>query len=143
MSEFTQPLTVTKVIELDVKKFLWFIYEVKKQHWIVERAFRYYVGEENSTDFVDIPEKFKTDFASIPRIFWSIFPPDGIYTQAAVLHDFLCENPGGRTQKEIDLIFLEAMEVLHVATWRRQTVFNSVRAYQMVKKMVTMGETYG
>lgn len=142
MSEFTQPLTVTKVIEPKEKKFLWIKYRGKKQYWIVERAFRYYVGEEDSTDFVDIPKKFKTDFASIPRIFWSVFPPDGIYTQAAVLHDFLCTHPGGRTQKEIDLIFLEGMEVLGVATWRRQTVFNSVRVYQMIKA-ARRGKSYG
>lgn len=141
MSDFTRPLTVTKIIEPKEKYFLWIKYQGKKQYWIVERAFRYYVGEKDGIDFVDIPEKFKTDFASIPRIFWSVFPPDGIYTQAAVLHDYLCENPGGRSQKEIDLIFLEAMEVLNVVAWRRQSIFNAVRAFQMARS-IKRGESY-
>jgi hypothetical protein len=38
---------------------------------------------------VRAPIGFVTDFASIPRMFWSLLRPDGTYSYAAVIHDFL------------------------------------------------------
>jgi len=38
---------------------------------------------------VTVPAGFVTDFASIPRAFWSLLPPDGLYTYPAILHDYL------------------------------------------------------
>lgn len=38
---------------------------------------------------VDVPQGFVTDFASIPRIFWSVLRPDGTYTYPAIIHDYL------------------------------------------------------
>jgi hypothetical protein len=38
---------------------------------------------------VRVPIGFVTDFASIPRIFWSLLRPDGTYSYAAIIHDFL------------------------------------------------------
>lgn len=46
-----------------------------------------YVG---STDVIQIPDGFQTDLASVPRIFWSVLPPDGTYERAAVVHDWHC-----------------------------------------------------
>src|SRR5215217_6020711 len=38
---------------------------------------------------VTVPEGFVTDFASIPRVFWSALRPDGLYTYPAIVHDYL------------------------------------------------------
>jgi hypothetical protein len=38
---------------------------------------------------VKVPTGFVTDFASIPREFWSLMRPDGLYAYAAVIHDYL------------------------------------------------------
>jgi Protein of unknown function (DUF1353) len=38
---------------------------------------------------VRVPIGFVTDFASIPRLFWSLLRPDGTYSYAAVIHDYL------------------------------------------------------
>lgn len=46
-----------------------------------------YVGRD---DILYIPPDFQTDLASVPRIFWSVLPPNGVYERAAVLHDFGC-----------------------------------------------------
>ena len=43
----------------------------------------------NDGRFFEIPIGFKTDLASVPKIFWSIFPPDWSYAKAAVLHDYM------------------------------------------------------
>lgn len=46
-----------------------------------------YVG---SDDIITIPSDFKSDLATVPRIFWALIPPQGAYEAAAVLHDWLC-----------------------------------------------------
>jgi hypothetical protein len=40
--------------------------------WILMREFGYDVGSENGGDRIDVAIGFQTDFASIPRLFWSI-----------------------------------------------------------------------
>jgi hypothetical protein len=116
MSSFTEPLTVTKTGD---------------NTWKVERAFRYDVGEENSGDYVDVPAGFETDFASVPRPLWAFFPPDGRYTQAAVVHDYLYNQRHihGRKRSECDAIFLEAMGVLGVNWFKRHTMYRAVRSF--------------
>lgn len=111
-SSFTAPLTVTKL----------------GKSWRVSRSFRYYIAHENSHDYIEVPENFETDFASVPRGLWNIFPPDGEYTQAAVLHDYLY-NTKLRTRSESDRIFLEAMTVLLVPAWKRQLMYRAVRLF--------------
>lgn len=40
-----------------------------------------------------IKKGFKTDGASIPRLFWSLYPPyRSEYFTAALIHDYLCLN---------------------------------------------------
>ena len=113
MSQFTKPLTVKKL---------------KSGLWEVALGFAYYVGEKGSKDKIFVPTGFQTDFASVPRPFWIILPPDGHYTQAAVLHDFLYHKQD-RKRKQCDLIFLEAMQVLGVSWWKRKVMYRAVRLF--------------
>jgi hypothetical protein len=46
-----------------------------------------YVG---TTDVITIPPDFPTDLASVPRLFWALLPPNGVYENAAVVHDWHC-----------------------------------------------------
>ena len=110
MSSFTKPLTVTKI---------------SARKWKVEREFTYRIGTEEGKG-VTIPKGFETDFASVPRMFWLIFPPDGKYTQAAVLHDYMYFRHL-YTRKRCDIIFLEAMKVLKVGWLQRKTIYYAVR----------------
>ena len=111
--EFSAPLTVTKT---------------EKGTWLVANGFRYYPLH---SDPIDVPAGFETDFASVPRGLWNIFPPDGPWTQAAVLHDLLYNTRGFhlRTRKECDKIFLEAMAALGVPFWKRQVMYRAVRCF--------------
>jgi hypothetical protein len=65
-----------------------------------------YVG---STDVISIPSDFPTDLASIPRPFWSLLPPNGVWEKAAVLHDFGCvslaEGTCTLTSRDVDGLF--------------------------------------
>ena len=78
-----------------------------------------------------IPAGFWTDFASVPRMFWSILPPFGEYTRAAVLHDFLyyAQNINGLpiTRAWADKAFLDGMKYLGVNWITRYTMYSAVR----------------
>jgi hypothetical protein len=73
-----------------------------------------------------VEDGFDTDYASTPRILWPLYPPDGKYTEAAVVHDKLYwDQP--MTREEADAVFLEAMEALGVPWLRRHLLHKSVR----------------
>ena len=136
MGKFTDPLVVQKVIDTRITKVLWWTRRVHTHSWIVAQPFKYHVGSLASSDIIRIPLNFETDFASVPKYFWRTFPPDGVYTQAAVVHDFLCENPD-RSQDRIDKIFKEAMGVLEVPKWKINVMYQAVRAFQFAKAPTT------
>jgi len=94
--------------------------------WKVCGSFIYCVGAEGSDDKIEVPDGFLTDFASVPRVFWRIFPPTGKYGKAAVIHDYLYRFPQNRTRAECDLIFYEAMVVLGVGFVTRHTIYRAV-----------------
>lgn len=131
MSSFTKPLRVEAVDE---------------SHWKLLEEFDFYLGSLESSEYVSVPEGYVTDFATIPRIFWSIIPPWGKYGKAAVIHDFLCtdgyyfrEIDGKRlqvavTREEADNIFLEAMTVLNVDEVTRSAMYAAVRAYAVITR---------
>lgn len=91
--------------------------------------FKYYF---DNNDVIEAPTGFITDFASIPRPFWPILPPDGAYGKAAVIHDALYQTDGfgGKfTRKQSDDIFLDGMEILGVSWLTRHTMYRAVRMY--------------
>lgn len=92
----------------------------------------YDVGYSRSGDRIHVPMGTVTDFASVPRVLWSIFPPINWYAPAAILHDYMYHNHRGRTRKEADGIFLEAMLVLSDSSARQviaYTLYAAVRVF--------------
>lgn len=83
---------------------------------------------------VRVEAGFDTDYASVPRAFWSIYPPDGTYRAAAVVHDFLYwahgTTEGGEpiTRAQADAVFLEALTALEIPWLRRRILYSAVRA---------------
>lgn len=71
---------------------------------------------------------FETDFASVPRFLWSVFPPAGKYSRAAVIHDWLYRETVV-SRFLADAIFREAMAQLGVPLWKRVLMFYAVRAF--------------
>lgn len=108
-----------------------------KDYWRVNVAFRFYVGARKDNRWVYVPAGFLTDGATVPRPFWSILPPWGMYGQAAVVHDILCETqtlihndrPEAISRKDGDKIFLEAMKVAGVRWFARSCMYAAVRVY--------------
>jgi len=84
-------------------------------------------GQESYSS-VTVPVGFVTDFASIPRVFWSVLRPDGLYTYPAIVHDYLYwEQVVSR--EAADLIFKFGMEDFRLRSATIASVFNAVRAF--------------
>ena len=75
-----------------------------------------------------VPKGFVTDFASIPRVFWLIFKPDGNYAYAAVLHDYLYWQQD-RPKSTADAIFRAAMDDLKIKDWQSAILFHAVDVF--------------
>ncbi|HFW3711885.1 TPA: DUF1353 domain-containing protein [Salmonella enterica subsp. enterica serovar 6,7:y:-] len=96
-------------------------------NWRVYEPFELYLSEDIS-DIISVPAGFVTDLATVPRIFWTLMPPDGKYAKAAIIHDWMYDN-ALRTKKEADKIFLDGMTVLGVPRWKRTIMYYAVRLF--------------
>lgn len=77
---------------------------------------------------VRVPVGFETDLASVPRVLWSLVPPFGRYSKAAIVHDRLY-NIQDRPKKKADKLFLRAMKDLGVPFWKRKVMYRFVRLF--------------
>jgi hypothetical protein len=99
-----------------------------KPPWILHEALKYRSTQLGYT--LTVPAGYRTDFATVPWFFRRIFPQDGPWTLAAVVHDYLVD----KRFADIDsarsaLIFLEAMETLGVPVVVRKTMYYGVRLF--------------
>ena len=131
MSSFTSRLEVTPLDD--------------GRRWKLIRTFGYVEAGDCYGHEITVPAGFVTDFASSPRPFWWLVSPWGKYGKAAIVHDYLYQNKGywdwrpwGEPKQKsfvpccrnhADEIFLEAMEVLGVAPWRRKFMYWGVRRF--------------
>ena len=95
------------------------------RNWVIRKDFGYAVGSEDSGEVIDLPTGFVTDFASVPRPLWWLYPKWGKYGNAAVIHDYLYWDQK-YNKKKADLIFLEAMKVLGVGKITSFILYKSV-----------------
>lgn len=110
MNNFTQPILVP------VDDVNWQLHE------------DYYV--KTSKVSFTIPKGFITDLASVPKIVWNLYPPFGLYTGAAVAHDYIYRTAQMRmTRAEADLVFLEVMQQAQVRDTKAQLMYLAVRAF--------------
>lgn len=89
------------------------------------KAFR----AKTALGWINIPAGFLTDGASIPKIFWSLMDPFGLWFEAALVHDWLYNKASGtgHTRKQADAVLLELMTVLEVPWHKRQAIHKAVR----------------
>src|SRR6478736_2725004 len=100
-------------------------------NWLLTAGFDYASDVEGLNEeggIIHVPKDFITDFASIPRGLWNLFPPTGKYGKAAVIHDFLYRMTD--YDRDIcDKVLLEGMEVLGVNWATRHIVYRAVRIF--------------
>jgi len=75
-----------------------------------------------------VPYGFRTDFASIPRVFWVIFPPTGLYDAPSGVHDFLYRRRSKVSRSFADACFRELMRLYGVPSWQRSVIYCAVRS---------------
>ena len=81
---------------------------IDDKYWLVNEEYRY----QTSIGLVVVPKGFRTDYASVPRIFRNIINSYGKHGRAAVVHDWLYSNQCkiDVTREEADKIFLEIIK---------------------------------
>ena len=77
---------------------------------------------------VTVPAGFVTDFASVPRVPVAYLLTGDAAHAPAVIHDYLYGSPR-RKRSVCDAVFLEAMEDIGVAWWRRYLMWAAVRVF--------------
>ncbi len=95
------------------------------ENWFLRAELQYEV-REGSGLIIPVPAGFVTDFASIPRPFWSILPPWGKYGPPAIVHDYLYWDQRC-TREQADAVMLLAMEDTHVSCFRRRLIYWALR----------------
>lgn len=113
------------------------VMQLEPRKWRVYESFTYWIGGLDSREYVHIGKGMETDFASIPRPLWALWPPsDGAHSRPAVVHDclyktgFVCVDDGSVrwiTRQEADAIFLDAMKVNGVRWISRRLIHRGVR----------------
>jgi hypothetical protein len=92
---------------------------------------------------ITVKSGFKTDLASIPRIFWALIASFELSVPAPVFHDLIYRSagevappdgevaPAGKvfTRQEADDIFLELMTRSKVSYWKRNVAYLAVRNF--------------
>lgn len=97
----------------------------KANLWLVVNDFLYL---SDAGDSIKIRAGLITDLASTPRIVWNLYPPFGLYTGPAILHDYLYKNQFFARER-CDALFLEAMKADCVPYISRQIIYRAVRAF--------------
>jgi hypothetical protein len=78
-----------------------------------------------------VPAGVITDGASVPRLFWPVFPPIGRYFKATIVHDFYLKM--GVPNDKANQAFKQCLQALDIQPWRIQLMYQSVRLYGGVK----------
>jgi len=78
-----------------------------------------------------IPKGYRTNGADIPRIFWSIWPPNrSNYMPAVIIHDYLCDK---EEYNKADKYFLEVLIKLKIPKITTLVFYYSVKCYHMIR----------
>lgn len=80
---------------------------------------------------IKIPQRFKTDFVTVPQFFWWYVYPTGLLVKPAVLHDYLYskECKLRYSRKDADKLFLLAMKLVNINWFKRHIAYYSVRLF--------------
>ena len=92
---------------------------------------RFELVEDYRYGDVIVPKGYKTNGANVPRLFWSIFPPNSPeYLSAVLAHDYLCDKG---FYKLADETLKEMMSELGVAKWKIWCFYTACRVWHKIK----------
>lgn len=93
-----------------------------------------FTSDSGATFFLE--SRSRTDLASMPRLAWSLLPPDGPWLKGAVFHDVgyrtrgdiaRLGHPEPLSRHEVDDLFKEMMAALGVTAWKRNLIYATLR----------------
>jgi hypothetical protein len=85
-------------------------------------------ADQQSFPSVSVPAGFVTDFGSVPRLFFSVLRPDGVYTFPAIVHDYLYWTQNvERTMA--DTIFKLTLEDVGVNSVTIEALYNATKVF--------------
>ena len=96
------------------------------KHWVLTRSIDFETDEDTKITGT-VPKGFVTDYASVPRVFWSVVPRHGRYSAAAVVHDYLYWTQT-TSREDADKVMKELMKFSEVSDAQRETIYTSLRA---------------
>jgi hypothetical protein len=93
---------------------------------------------------VEVPVGFVTTFDSIPKLFWTVLRPDGEYSYAAIIHDYLYWTQT-RPRNVADDVFRQVMEDFGVDPKTVAVLYQGARtggqaAWDEYARLKTVGE---
>ena len=75
-----------------------------------------------------VPVGFETDLASVPRILLSLFPSDGKYLEACIIHDYVYTHLTRLySKKQADEMLRKGAIALGLAPWKARIMWAGVR----------------
>ena len=100
---------------------------IDDKYWEVMEDYYY----KTSRGVIRVPKGFRTDYASVPRIFRNIINSYGKHGRAAVVHDWLYSSKCkiNVTREEADKVFLEIMKECGVNVFKRNLMYRMVRLF--------------
>lgn len=96
--------------------------------YILNSEINWQPNTTSSLSRVTVPRGFVTDLASIPRVFFSLFRPDGTYAYAAILHDYLYWEQR-ISRRDANKVFFQAMDDLRISPLQRRLLFDAVEYF--------------
>lgn len=91
--------------------------------WRLGAPLHWTIGSSGVT--LVVPANFVHDSTSVPRLFWSLLPPNGKYSRAAIIHDYLYWAQTC-TRTQADNLLMIAMKESDVGWIHRQAVYAAV-----------------
>lgn len=99
--------------------------------WTILQGYLVEWGEGNREE---VKAGLRTDFASIPRLFWRICPPWGLSMRGAAAHDQIYNDLDTKwTRQEADRMFYEVMRQDGVPLWQAQTMYRAVQTFGWIR----------
>nr|WP_221333727.1 DUF1353 domain-containing protein [Nocardia transvalensis] len=96
--------------------------EIDAVSWRVREPIEY----RGDRDVFVVPAGFRTDFASVPRALVWLVPRYGVFTKAAILHDYLSRD-ADVTRADADGLFRRALHEEGVSVPQRWMMWAAVR----------------
>jgi hypothetical protein len=87
-----------------------------------------WINRNTLPQLIEIPRGFVTDFASVPRPLWWLFPRIGSYGLPSIMHDWLYWQQDV-PRKTADHLFRVAMAEMGTPAWSVLTIFSAIRVF--------------